>query len=95
MRTFFLSNFREHEGVSPTVSNFCTTIEGSIFFGLITGMSIHAKGKYVEFMESQRPQQYASHLDAKADLSGRIQRGVARGAFEWGIRSVAVTFTFS
>lgn len=95
MITFFLSNFREHEGVSPTVSNFYTIIEGGIFFGVVTGMSIHAKGKYVEFMESQRPQQYASHLDAKADLTGRIQRGVSRGALEWGIRSFAVTFTFS
>lgn len=46
-------------------------------------------------MESQRPHQYASHLDAKADLSDRIARGAYRGALEWGIRSVAVSFTFA
>lgn len=77
------------------VGKIITTTEDCGVFGTFLGVGIHSSNAYKDFMHNNRASQFSSHLDAKAELTGRLQSNMIRGAFYWSLRSVAIGFTFS
>lgn len=63
--------------------------------GVTVGGLIHSKNHYMDFMENASASKYKWHTDAKADLSSRMVRGAMRGAYVWGVKSLAVSTSFA
>lgn len=61
----------------------------------ISGAVIHSMNQFVDFMKTNRPQQYDSHMDAKDALRKVLERGGVLGALEWGKRTFCVSLVFA
>lgn len=87
--------FSDYNQISPELSSFVSIIQGGIVLGVTVGGLIHSKNHYMDFMENASASKYKWHTDAKADLSSRMVRGAMRGAYVWGVKSLAVSTSFA
>lgn len=81
--------------MSPDLAYMINVTTNGTFVGCFIGAILQSRNKYVNFMETAQANQYQSHLDAKADLTNRMNRGMYKGAMAWGTRFLLISFVWS
>lgn len=95
IKSFDFINSEKYGTMPKEIGQIVTTTENMAIFGAFTGLGIHSKNAYMDFMSNNRPSQFASHLDAKTELTSRMEGNMFRGGLYWSLRCLAVGFTFS
>lgn len=86
----------EESGTFPReIRQIIRATENLAVIGALTGMAIHSKNAYMDFMENSRASQFSSHLDAKAALTSRMQGNMFNGGIYWSLRCLAIGGVFS
>lgn len=95
IKSFYFYHSEKYGTFPDEIRHVMSVTENAATIGAFAGLGVHSKNAYMDFMENSRASKFSSHLDAKADLTSRMQTNMFRGGLYWSLRCVAVGFTFS
>lgn len=95
MNSFQFLFFSEYGRLSREVANVISITQNSSMFGVFAGITIFSKNTFMDFIENNRATHFKSHIDAKDELTNRMNRTMFLGGVSWTWRCLAVGFVYS